>query len=173
MTMPENDRVELGQIVGVFSYRGEVRVHLHNREGDALSQERPVILVGPEGEERKARMHVRSGAGKRILGRIKGIITEEAARELQGWVILMERADMPETEDGTYYVHDLLDLPVEDDQGKALGTLIEVVPGPQDVWVIDPGEGVSEPLMLIAVAANIVSVDIKARRIVVRAEAVS
>ena len=42
------DEVELGRIVGVFGVRGEVRVHLHNREGSVLLDDPwDVILVPP------------------------------------------------------------------------------------------------------------------------------
>ena len=60
-----SDRVELGEVVGVFGVWGEVRLFLANPASDTLHQSRTVVLVMPDGVERPVRMVVRPGAGKR------------------------------------------------------------------------------------------------------------
>ena len=40
------DLIELGSVVGIFGVRGEVRLHLHNREGSVLQAPREVRLRG-------------------------------------------------------------------------------------------------------------------------------
>lgn len=169
MSTTESQELILGEVVGVFGFRGELRVFLHNRESDTLRQEREVFLVSPDGERRAARMIVRAGAGKRILGKVKGVDTEEGALALVGWQIHIERPALPETSEDEYYIHDLIGMAVEDDSGKVLGTLEDVVPGERDVWVIDAGE---EPMFVVAEPGSILKVDLKARRIVVAAAAV-
>lgn len=164
--------ISLGSIVGVFSFRGEVRVHLHHREGDALREWRPVTLQGPEGA-RQARMIVRSGAGKRILGRIEGLTTEAGAQALVGWEILIRREDLPRTGEDEYYVHDLIGLPVFDEEGAPLGALEEIVPGQKDIWVIAPDDPEADVQFLIAEGDHVVSVDVPGRRLVVRRAALS
>jgi 16S rRNA processing protein RimM len=163
--------VILGTIAGVFGFRGEVRLILHHREGGTLSEERPVILVGPEGQRREVRLRARAGAGKRVLGRISGVDSEEGARALMDWQVVIRRADMPPPAEGEYYVHDLFDLPVFDETGAERGVLADVVPGDLDVWVVAPPEG--DDLFLVARKEAIVSVDVAGRRIVVRADALT
>lgn len=135
------DRIELGSVVGVFGVRGEVRLHLHNREDSVLEAPRPVVLVSPEGVERAAQMSVRPGAGKRIIGQVAGLVTPEAASELVGWRVEIERDALPELHDGEYYVADLVGMSVEDDDGTVLGTLVDVVSGERDVWVVETDAG--------------------------------
>lgn len=161
----------LGSVAGVFGFRGEVRLILHHREGSTLAEERPVILVGPDGERREARVRARSGAGKRVLGRIVGVDTEEAARSLMGWQVVIRRSDMPAPAEGEYYVHDMFDLPVFDETGAERGVLADVVPGVLDVWVVVAPDG--EEHFLVARKEAVVSVDVAGRRIVVRADALT
>lgn len=148
----------------MFGIRGEVRLMLHHRESQTLFTEREVTLVGPAGERRVVRMLARPGAGKRVLAKISGVDTPEAASALHGWSIVVERALLPPPAAGEYYIHDLLDLPVFDASGNALGVLEDVVAGPRDIWVIkgEAGEG-----FVLASPTNIVSVDVPGRRIVV------
>jgi 16S rRNA processing protein RimM len=168
-TLQDNE-VVLGETTGVFGVRGELRVFLYNREGETLKKERPVVLVDGDGNRREYRMQVRSGAGKRILARIVGITTPEAAEALVGRAIVIEREVLPVLEEGEYYLHDLIGLPVEDESGKVLGFLEEVVEGPEkDIWVIQPEAG--EPLFVVAGKDTIVSITLK-EKIVVCSDAV-
>jgi len=162
-------RVALGQISGVFGFRGEVRVLLHHPESPTLRQERSVFLLGPDGQERSVCMQVRKGAGRRILGRIAGVDTEEAARTLMGWKIEIERQNLPPVQEGEYYVQDLLGLPVIEPDGKVIGFLEEVVAGVQDIWIVAPEVG--DPLFLLATPENIQKVDLQAGQIHVAAGA--
>jgi 16S rRNA processing protein RimM len=156
---------------GVFGVHGEVRVMLHHREGQTLFAARSVTLVSPTGERRTVRVVARPGAGKRVLARIEGITSPEAAATLMGWAIVVDRTELPPAAEGEYYIHDLLDLPVFDDAGVSLGTLADVVAGKErDIWVIqtDAGEG-----FVIASPENVVSVDVPGRRLVVAVGALS
>jgi len=149
---------------GVFGIRGEVRLMLHNREGETLFTERTVLLVSPEGERRDVRVLARSGAGKRVLARIGGVDTPEKAAALMGWALVVDRATLPPPDEGEYYIHDLIDLPVFDAAGAALGTLADVVPGQHhDVWVIATEAGEA---FVLATPENVQSVDVPGRRVV-------
>lgn len=165
-----SDRIELGSVVGVFGVRGEVRLHLHNRDDSVLSEPRTVVLRGGDGTEQAAEISVRPGAGKRIIGRVQGIKTPEEAAGLVGAIVLIERDLLPPPGDGEFYVADLLGLSVEDEAGTVLGTLADVVPGERDVWVVamDQGEG-----FLLPGPDTVVRVDPEAGVIVVAAGALA
>lgn len=161
------DEVLLGEIVGVFGFRGEVRLMLHHREGETLfGGEVPATLVGPGGERRDVRLSAREGAGKRVIGRIQGVDSEEGARALMGWAVVVDRGVLPEPGEGEYYVHDLLGLPVFDESGAALGTVEDVVAGDdRDVWVVKRTDGAEA--FLVANPENVRAIDLDAGRIVV------
>lgn len=157
--------------MGVFGFKGEVRLLLHHREGETLfGAEVPATLVGPGGERRPVRVKARVGAGKRVLARISGVDTEEGARALMGWSLAVARDVLPEPEEGEYYLHDILDLPVFGASGTELGTLADVVAGEEhDVWVVRRPDG--SEAFLIATPEAVVSVDVAAARIVVADDA--
>jgi len=160
------DEIVLGSVAGVFGFRGEVRLMLHHREGETLQQERPVTLVGPEGERREVRLRVRPGAGKRVLGTISGVHSEEDARALQGWAIVIRRDELPEPEAGEFYVHALLDLPVRDEQGAEQGVIVDIIAGAVDIWVLETDSG--EQRFFVATKASVLKVDLEAGRVIVR-----
>lgn len=161
--------VVLGEVIGVFGIRGEVRLHLHHRESLLLHEGRDATLVSPEGERRAVHLKTRTGAGRRVIGRIDGVNTPEAAAALHGWAVVVPRESLPDPEDDEFYVHDLLGLRVEDSEGRALGEIIDVVAGDKDVWIVQTGTGEG---FVLATAENIVDVDVDAGRVVVRPGAV-
>jgi 16S rRNA processing protein RimM len=165
-----SDRIELGSVVGVFGVRGEVRLHLHNRDDSVLKEPRTVVLRASDGSERSADVSVRPGAGKRIIGRVQGISTPEDAAGLVGALVLIDRDSLPPPSDGEYYVADLIGLSVEDDEGTVLGTLADVVPGERDVWVVEMDHGEA---FLLPGPDTVLRVDPEAGVIVVAAGALA
>lgn len=136
---------------------------LHHRESRTLFEPRDVQLVSPDGVRRTVRMVARSGAGKRVLGRIQGIDTPEAAQVLHGYHLVVDRSTLAPLPEGEFYLHDLLELPVEDESGRALGTLTDVITGEKDVWVIDTPDGEA---FVIASPETVRKVDVPGGRIV-------
>ena len=158
------DEISLGRIVGVFGTRGEVRVHLYNRESTLLHEGRAVQFVDPEGERRELKIRTRPGAGGRVLAEIEGVKDRDEAREWMGWEFVLAKADLPPAEDGTWYHHQVLGLEVFTSGGDSLGRLVEVQEsGPTDTWVVR-GE---EEYFLPAIATVILEVDLSAGRILV------
>ncbi len=59
--------------------------------------------------------------GKLVVASLQGITDRDAATALAGWKILIEKKQLPATEQGEYYWADLVGLRVETDRGAALG----------------------------------------------------
>jgi 16S rRNA processing protein RimM len=81
----------------------------------------------------------------------------------RGTPLEVRRADLPPTGDpDAYYVFELVGLAVEEEGGRALGTVRDVTPGPaNDVLELDSG------LALPLVGACVTEVDLERGRIVV------
>lgn len=95
------------------------------------------------------------GAGGRPVIQLDG----PAAR---GALLQVRRAELPEPEEGSFYVFELIGLPVEEDGGRPLGVVREVLPGlANDVLELDTGA------LLPLVEDCVLSVDVPGRRIVV------
>lgn len=152
------DEIRLGHITGVFGLVGEVRLFLYNPESDLFGgRGRDVVIVGPEGTRRDVSVQARSGAGKRILGRVSQVQTPEAARQLVGWEIVLAEASLPQTEDDEFYHHELIGLPVKSESGEAMGRLTAIHTGPDtDIWIVSGPQGQA---MIPAVKELVLSVD--------------
>ncbi len=98
-------------------------------------------------------------ASKRAGGRIVIQLDSEATR---GDQLELPRSELPRLEGDEYYVFDLVGLRVETDDGRALGTIADVVPGPaNDVIELEGGE------LLPLVRACVLDLDAESGRVVV------
>lgn len=162
---PPADLVELGTVTGIFGVRGEVRLHLHNRESHLLDGEREVLLSGLDGRWYAGRLQARDGAGKRILGRFRGLTDREVAGSLQGWRIFVTVDSLPDLDEGEFYVRDLEGMEVVAD-GVVIGRVTMVhAAGDTDVLEVQPSVG--EAIFLPCVREVILDVDLIQRRVVV------
>lgn len=80
----------------------------------------------------------------------------------RGSVLSVLRAELPPADPDSYYVADLVGLPVVEEGGRMLGSVLEVHPGPaNDALELDSG------LLLPLVEDCVRSVDLEQRRILV------
>ena len=154
------DEVRLGRVSGVFGVLGEVRLYLHNRETDLFAGDGiQVTLVSPNGERERHQLRSRRGAGKRILGRLDGVENPESARAYIDWEIVLDPEALPSTDEDEYYQRDLIGLEVRTADGDLVGTLSEIMEGPDvDVWIVK-GEG--GEVMFPAIKEVVVGVDLE------------
>jgi 16S rRNA processing protein RimM len=95
------------------------------------------------------------GAGGRVVIRLDRPVP-------RGATLAVRRSDLPEPEEDAYYVFQLVGLAVEEEGGRALGTVIEVDNGPaNDALVLDSG------LLLPLVEACVLDVDLERGRVLV------
>jgi 16S rRNA processing protein RimM len=95
------------------------------------------------------------GAGGRVV--IK--LDRDAPR---GATLAVRRDELPEPEEDAYYVFQLVGLAVEEEGGRALGTVTDVENGPaNDSIVLDSGQ------LLPLVDACVLEIDLANRRILV------
>lgn len=104
--------VELGYVSGVFGVRGEVRLHLNNSESSLLRKGAPVQLQLADGTRREVWLTARGGAGKRMLGEIRGVTDRDVAASLQGAHIFVPSSLFPKLPDGEFWGWEVEGLPV-------------------------------------------------------------
>ena len=153
------NEVRLGHINGVFGLKGEVRLYLYNPKTELFhGSGLRVVLVSPEGKRIEKQLQSRSGAGKRILGRLSGVDSPESASELAEWEIVCDEAALPTLGDSEYYHRDLIGLAVQTEHGEPMGRITEIIAGDQvDIWVAKLD---GEEVMFAAVREVILSVDL-------------
>ncbi|MCO5295415.1 MAG: ribosome maturation factor RimM [Fimbriimonadaceae bacterium] len=147
--------VRIGQIVGAFGLRGELKVEPLT---DFPSRFAPGTRVRV-GEQWTSIAACRWHKGRPIL-RLDGIISIDDAEPLK-WRYLEAEQQPPELEEDEYLTRDLIGLLVVTEEGEELGPLDAVERYPaQDVLVVGQ-------IQIPAVKAFVKSVDLVAKRIVV------
>lgn len=110
------------------------------------------VLV--DGEPAKVTVSKR-GAGGRVVIKLDRPVP-------RGATLAVRREELPEPGEDTYYVFQLVGLAVEEEGGRALGTVTEVENGPaNDALVLDSG------LLLPLIEDCVCEIDLDVRRIVV------
>ncbi|MBI2896663.1 MAG: 16S rRNA processing protein RimM [Deltaproteobacteria bacterium] len=101
---------------------GELRIRLFNLQSQVLLSARRVRLSGELRSVRGARRERDA-----ILLRLAGCDDRVSADALRGAIVEVMREDLPETEEGEFYFHDLTGLRAIGPDGVEIGQVVEVV----------------------------------------------
>jgi len=100
--------VAVGKIQKAFGLRGELRVHPEVFYEDFIKFQQ-FIVISPKGGQKVLQVErFRSGAGKTIIIKFKGIDTREVAEKLAGLSLLVPEEELPATELDEFYIKDLI-----------------------------------------------------------------
>jgi 16S rRNA processing protein RimM len=128
----------IGQVTAPFGINGEAKVRPETDFPERFETLREVCLELATGEERWVSIRRVRLTGKGILVTFDGVTRRDQVDPLRGaWVKIPERLATPLPE-GTYYLHQLLGLHVQDEEGADLGEITEVLKSPaNDVYITD------------------------------------
>lgn len=158
----------VGHIIGVHGLRGELKVELYTDFPERFAPGARLFL-GTDLED-VAILQVRPHKGNLLLT-IEGIDDRTAAEALRGLWLFVEEADAAELEEGEFWIHDIIGLRVETEDGNVLGEVTDILPtGANDVYIVRPAQGVNrgQEILLPAIADVILAVDVAAGTIHVR-----
>ncbi len=157
-----DDLVLVGEITSPHGVQGEVRMNPLMETPTELARLPAVILRYGDGREERRRITSARTHRRQTLLTVAGSGDRNAAEALRGVRVYIRRDQLPTLPPDAYYEGDLLGLSVVTESGQDLGAITQVYFGPaNDVY--------ETPLALIpAVEAIVASVDLAARRMVVR-----
>jgi len=158
--------VLLGYISGAHGLKGWVKVHSDTEPREAILDVQPWMV----GNERHA-MRVVNGRvqGKRLVAQLEGVDDRDAAEQLTGQEIAVQREKLPELSRSQYYWDDLIGLSVFAQDGSELGQIREMLAtGANDVMVVC---GDRERLIPFVLGRYVRHVDLVERRLEVDWEA--
>ena len=159
MTDALTQPVILGRIDGLFGVRGWIKVYSYTEPREAVLNYKDWLLAR-DGEWQRVELADGKRQGKAVIARLEGIEDRDAAAELIGSEIGVDRDALPEPEEGHYYWADLEGLTVVRRDGTDLGKVTYVMAtGANDVLVLD---GPAERLIPFVPGTVILDVDLAA-----------
>ena len=157
-----HNQIVIGKIVAPHGVRGDIRIlPLTEKPEQFLDLDYLLLHDGRKLTIKHARFHKRM-----VLVTTEEIKSMNEAELLRDQEVLIKAEDLPELEEGQFYVADLIGLPVFDEEGKQIGTFKDSLStGSNDVYVIAvPGE---KDTLLPALKIYVKEINLAEKRIVV------
>ena len=122
-----DDLVMIGEVVKPHGIRGEIKVYLFSEKPRNFKQYKEIFLQGPTGDSTKALKVVKSREqGKLAILQLEKIGTREAAEDLQGKNIWINKVNLPALDSGEYYWQQLDGLTVVTEEGQEIGRVTKL-----------------------------------------------
>lgn len=159
------ERLQVGVISSTHGVRGEVKVFPTTDDMTRFKKLKEVILVTEKTEKVLKITSVKFFKQFAIL-KFDGIDTLNDVEVYKGASLFVDRKNAVKLEKDEYFIADLIDLTVNDENGKELGTLIDVMKtGANDVYIVKNEEG--RELLFPAIKECILNIDFKKKTMTV------
>ena len=154
---PATAWIAIGEIVGAFGIRGEVKVLPQTDFPDRFART-PTLYLGDARAPRavqSARQHQRI-----VLLKLDGVDDETAAQRLRGLTLWIPESERTPLADNQFYLHDVVGLKVVHVNGQPLGEVVDFITGSgNDLFVVRATPG-GRDVLLPAVREFIRELDI-------------
>lgn len=157
--MELGDSLLIGKIVGVHGIKGALKIHCYTDSLDIFTVRKEVWIEGRDGAFNRISIETIMPYKKGALFKFPGICDRDAAENMIGRRLFIDKRWLPELEDDEYYWKDLIGLDVWDAKsGACIGRLEAIIEtGSNDVFVVKTG---NKELLIPAIGSVVKSVDI-------------
>ena len=159
------DRVELGRLNGAWGTAGWVKIYSLTQPPENIFEYQPWRVEDPPGL-----LHVRQWRrqGPRLVAQLGEVDSRDHAEALHGTVLFVDRGELPQAGDGSWYWHDLIGLAVFNRQGECLGRVTGLLDaGVHDVLEVQREQARTSVLVPFVAGHFVDEVDIDAGHITV------
>lgn len=158
-------RLQVGVISSTHGVRGEVKVFPTTDDVTRFKKLKEVILVTDKTEKVLKITSVKFFKQFAIV-KFEGIDTLNDVEVYKGASLFVDRKNAVKLQKDEYFIADLIDLEVVDEQENKLGTLVDVMQtGANDVYIVKNDEG--KELLFPAIKECILDIDFKAKKMTV------
>jgi 16S rRNA processing protein RimM len=170
-TPPADTLVRIGHIFRPHGVRGELKVEPET-DDPTLFERLDTVYVGSFPDRTvphaiESARYQESKRGLTIILKLEDVDGRDAAELLKKKFTFVPEDELPELEEGEFFIHDLIGLNVVAEDGSAIGTVANVMQMPaHDVYVVRR-DGKPEA-MIPAVEDFIIEIDLDGGRVVVR-----
>lgn len=131
------EKIKIGKIVNAVGLKGEVKVYNYS-DSSEIYEITPEIYVENELMEIE---NVRLQKNMVIL-KLKGVNDRNAAEAAKGRELFITEEDLPQLEDGEYYIRDIIGMTIREEDGNILGKVKDVLQNTaQDVLEVERENG--------------------------------
>jgi 16S rRNA processing protein RimM len=164
-------RLVVGRVVRPHGVNGEVLVQILTDAPERFSPGAKLAAGDPDDPPATGLLDLEIVAARphqgRMLLRLAGYEDWDTAERLRGLLLSIPLEEARPLEDDEFWPHQLVGLEVVDQEGRRRGVVAEVLPGAaQDLLVVRRPDGGTA---LVPAAAALVTVELEAGRVVVRA----
>ena len=157
--------LEVGQIVNTFGVKGFVKVKPFTDDITRFDLLK-TVYVCRKGQMKETAIEEVKYHKNMVLLKLKGIDDMNEAEKQKGSYLKIHRKDAIPLEEGTYYIADLLGLPVYTDEGDFLGRVDDIYNnGSTDIYVVKDDLG--KQVLLPGIDEVIKNVDLEQEKIIV------
>jgi 16S rRNA processing protein RimM len=159
----KNGFVPVGKIVGAHGVKGNIKVYSYAESLSVFNPGSLILLINPKGFEKNYKIKWVKPHGRLTLLSLKGVENRNSVETLIGSVFFIERASLPEPEDGSYYWVDIIGISVFTTDDEYVGRIESIIPtGSNDVFVVkNPNKTHHNEVLIPAIESVILKVDIE------------
>ncbi len=130
-------RICVAKIATAHGIKGLVKLHVFADDVTLASGDLFTNVTG----DKKLKITLKNATAKHWLAEVEGITDRTQAEKLRGTELYTEEKNLPEAEEGAFYINDLISLQAVDKSGEEIGTIIAVENfGASDLLEIKPKE---------------------------------
>lgn len=156
----------IGTIVAPFGVRGQVKVKSVTDRPEHIARNVRQVLVGKERTPFTLRRLSEHKPGL-LIAELQGVADRDAADELRGAEIYIRPADAAPLEQDEFFLHDVVGLAVELEDGQAIGKVREVLETGAGAILVIVRKG--QPDALVPMVRDFIAVlDIAGGKVVIR-----
>lgn len=157
--MGKDALLPIGKVVGTHGIKGHIKVFPYLDTTDLFAPGEELVLS--RRGKHFATLRILSARPHKgvILLAADGIASIEAAQEWIGCQLSIDKAYLPEPEEGSYYWYQIIGLEVFDSSNRRLGHVEAILPtGSNDVYVVRDGK---KEVLIPAVDSVVIDIDLK------------
>ncbi len=156
--------IPVGRIRSAHGIKGEVKFQYYNEVYEDFLKYTS-LYHDEKGEKSRLTLKRVRIRGSTFILQFEEIKDRDSAEKLKGKVLYVREEDLPELEEGEYYIYQIMDMEVKNERGDLLGRVKEVInTGTHHVLDVVGKREVLIPM----VEGFIISVDLKSKELIVR-----
>ena len=156
------EKILIGKVVNAVGIKGELKVYNYS-DSDEIYRNTPLIYL----EDKLCKVENVRMQKNMVVLKLKGIDDRNGAELAKGRELFVTEADLPELEEGVFYVRDLIGMGVTTEGGETIGEVTDVIQNTaQDIFEVRTPEG--KTVLIPKVDQFVRNIDGEQRRITVR-----